>query len=59
MYECADLCLTVVMIHSARGTHSTVVQLSAQEESGTLKAAISVMCFSTWMDGGKDRSMDG
>lgn len=27
--------------------------------SGTSEAVISVMCFTTWMDGGKDRSMDG
>lgn len=32
---------------------------SAWGESGTSEAVISVMCFSTWMDGGKNRSMGG
>lgn len=32
---------------------------SARGGSGTSEAVISVMCFSTWMDGGRDRSMDG
>lgn len=57
---CVFVSCIVAKVHPpSSAIHCRVERLYCCGESGTSEAVISVMCFSSWMDGGKDRSMDG